>query len=68
MSIFFIDQKILLITKILFYYLLYSEKYYLKVIPSEANEESEVPVRRPDGQSPASDGEESIELIKISSR
>ncbi len=37
------------------------KKYDLKVIPTEANEVSEVPVRRPDG-------EESFELIKISSR
>ncbi len=37
------------------------KKYDLNVIPTEANEVSEVPVRRPDG-------EESIELIKISSR
>ena len=40
------------------------KKYDLNVIPTEAipaGRESEVPVRRPDG-------EESIELIKISSR
>ncbi len=35
------------------------KKYDLKVIPTEASEVSEVPVRRPDG-------EESIELMKIS--
>ncbi len=37
------------------------KKYDLNVIPTGVNEVSEVPVRRPDG-------EESIELIKISSR
>jgi len=55
-KILFVNLCLIIINMIVYFT---PKKYDLNVIPTEANEVSEVPVRRPDG-------EESIELIKIS--